>query len=73
MVILDFAKREGRSGWSRTIIAVKTNSQVKKPYDFETYQAGPWQLIYLPVHFFREKKLMQLDHLEIILKGVAQS
>jgi len=46
---------------------------VKKPYDFETYQAGPWQLIYLPVHFFREKKLMQLDHLEIILKGVAQS
>ena len=71
-VILDFVQREPRNVFSRTIIAVNSNAQVQEPYDLESLQVGPWQIIFAPVHFFRAANLMDVDQLEILLKAITR-
>ena len=69
-VILDFVQREARN--ARTIIAVNSNAQVQEPYDLESRQVGPWQIIFAPVHFFHAANLMDVDQLEILLKAITR-
>jgi hypothetical protein len=71
-IILDFFYREPRNVFSRTIIAVNSNMRVQKPYDLESRQIGPWQLIFAPVQFFRTANLMDVDQVEILLKAITR-
>jgi hypothetical protein len=71
-IVLDFFEREPRNVFSRTIIAVHSNARVNQPRDLESFQVGPWQLMFAPVQFFRTANLMDVSRLETLLKAITR-
>jgi hypothetical protein len=74
VAVFDFRERAGKSSWSRTIIAVKTNDDVfeGKAFGLETRQAGDWQLCYPPKDFLSSRKLMDVTEIEEFLNGISR-
>lgn len=68
VAVFDFREQAGKSSWSRTIIAVKTEDDVfaHKPFDLETHTTDGWQLIYSPAGFLDHGKLMSVPEIEEI-------
>jgi hypothetical protein len=70
VVILDIEKKEARSGWSRTILAVRTRERISTPSSLEGRQIGHWKLIYAPVGFSNSENLMEVEELESLLRNI---
>ena len=70
VVILDIERQELKSKWSRTILAIRTKDRVSTPSSLEAHQAGAWKLIYTPVDFSTEPKLMEIDQLDSLLSNI---
>ena len=63
-------KKEARSGWSRTILAVRTRERISTPSSLEGRQVGLWKLIYSPVGFSNSDNLMEVEELESLLRNI---
>jgi hypothetical protein len=70
VVILDIEKQEARSGWSRTILAIRTRDRISTPSSLEGRQVGHWKLIYSPVGFSNSENLMEIEELESLLRNI---
>jgi hypothetical protein len=73
IVVFDFSKKSGKSGWSRTIVAAKTpDSDIffGKPFDLQTSQSGDWQLLYSPAEFLNSAQLMDVGQIEETLNDI---
>jgi hypothetical protein len=70
VVIVDIEKQEARSGWSRTILAIRTRERISTPSSLEGRQVGLWKLIYSPVGFSNSDNLMEVEELESLLRNI---
>jgi hypothetical protein len=70
VVILDFKKMEEESGWSSTVIAIKTTNPIGQPSQLECRKAGQWQLISPPIGLMNTSGLMEVERLEFIVKNI---
>lgn len=73
IVVFDFRKQTGKSGWSRTILAAKTpDTQIfsGKPFELETSQSRDWQLLYSPPDFSNSAKLMDVAQIEELCNDI---
>jgi hypothetical protein len=70
VVILDIERQELKSRWSRTILAVRTKDRISAPASLESHQAGAWKLIYSPVDFSTDPRLMEVDQLDSLLRNI---
>lgn len=75
VVVFDFSKKSGKSGWSRTIVAAKTTDTdifSGKPFELETSESGDWQLLYLPPEFLNAAKLLDVERIEETLNAIGR-
>jgi len=72
VAVLDCRKQERKSGWSRSIIAVKSKDEmlIHKPLGLELTQVGDWKIIYSPVGFLRIQNLMGIQEIENIVQMI---
>jgi hypothetical protein len=73
VVVFDFSKKSGKSGWSRTIVAAKTADTdifSGKPFELETSQSGDWQLLYAAPEFLNSAQLMDVGQIEQMLNNI---
>jgi len=72
IVILDFKKWEEESGWSSTVIAIKTSNPIGQPSQLECRKAGQWQLVSPPIGLMNTSGLMDVERLEFIVKNIVR-
>jgi hypothetical protein len=75
VAFFDLFKRQRKSGWSRTIFAIKTDKAVlegKMP-GLEVHQANGWQLCYHSLGFLHSEKLMDSSEIEELLNAIAEN
>jgi hypothetical protein len=75
VVVFDFRKQIGKSGWSRTIIGVQTKEPFALPplIGLDQQRVGDWLITFSPVGFFRSHRLMDAAEIEQVINIISAS
>jgi hypothetical protein len=72
VAVFDLRKKAGKSSYSRTILAVRSNENLLNgtAFELEKTQVDKWQLAYLPTGFLIRSQLMEVADIEESLKFI---